>query len=223
MGEEAERAEILNDALELRKLAVGYLHPELPVNVDSAAVGRNYFSRPSAEEYEDNEEAEERARILEETKQFKKLAVDYFHPENRVVEVDLTASGRNYFSRPSAEIEDEEESEERARVLAEAVQFKKFAVDYLHPEKSVVTSDPCASGRNYFTRASAPGQSELAGSQQKSKKQYSIPILPKTKGAPSKGEQSKLAPESEKKTDGVLHKSPSAVMLFGGNDSDMMY
>merc|ERR1711862_33921 len=157
------------------------------------------------------EEAEERARILEETKLFKKLAVDYFHPENRVVEVDPTASGRNYFSRPSAEIEDEEESEERARVLAEAVQFKKFAVDYLHPEKSVVTSDPCASGRNYFTRASAPGQNELAGSQQKSKKQYSVPIFPKTletKGAQGE-QQSKLAPESEKKTDGVLHKSPS--------------
>lgn len=63
--------------------------------------------------------------------------------------------GRNYFSRPSAEQDDLDDIEGRALVLEEMKQLKKLAVDYLRSEKPVVTSDPFATGRNYFTRPSA--------------------------------------------------------------------
>ena len=161
--EAEERARVLAEAKELKKLAVDYNHPELPVvTTDGCACGRNYFSRPSAPEQEDVEEAEERARVLSEAKQLKKLAVDYMHPELPVVTTDSFACGRNYFSRPSApEYEDEEEAEERARILADCAVLKQKAVDYMHPELPVVTTDPYACGRNYFTRYSAPEQEDV--------------------------------------------------------------
>jgi hypothetical protein len=39
-------------------------------------------------------------------------------------------------------------------VLEDMKQLQKLAVDNLHPETPVDTSDPCATGRNYFTRPS---------------------------------------------------------------------
>ena len=161
LEEAKERATILAETQQLKKLAMDYLHPEKPVNTsDLCATGRNYFSRPSAQEYEDECDMEERAQILEDMKQLKKLAIDYLHPEKPVVANDPCAMGRNYFTRASAE-EYEDDAEERSLVIAELKQLKKLATDYHHPEKSVETTDPYAVGRNYFMRASAPEQISL--------------------------------------------------------------
>jgi hypothetical protein len=149
-----EREIILEEMKELKQLALQYRHPERPVEVDPTAFGRNYFARASGDDSEVFEEAEERARILADAAALKKLAVDYMHPEHSVTTTDSFACGRNYFTRPSAPIHDEED-DERAQILAEAAALKKLAVDYLHPERPVVTSDPTACGRNYFSRASA--------------------------------------------------------------------
>ncbi|CAJ1964642.1 unnamed protein product, partial [Cylindrotheca closterium] len=153
---------VLKEARQLKKLAVDYLHPERPVvTTDPFACGRNYFTRPSAPLPEDEEIAAERDLVLKEARQLKKLAVDYLHPERPVVTTDPFACGRNYFTRPSAPLpEDEEIAAERDLVLKEARQLKKLAVDYLHPERPVVTTDPFACGRNYFTRPSAPQYDE---------------------------------------------------------------
>jgi xylose isomerase len=153
-----ERAEILEEAAALKRLAMDYLHPEVGVKATDATVfGRNYFNCPSAPETEDMEEAEERARILAEAAALKKSAVDYLHPEIGVKTTDATIFGRNYFNRYSApETEDEEDAEERARILAEAAALKKSAVDYLHPEVGVTATAGECFGRNYFNRPSAP-------------------------------------------------------------------
>jgi predicted Rdx family selenoprotein len=157
-GEEAaqERELVLADMKHLKRLAVDYLHPEMPVGTsDPFACGRNYFARPSADEYEDEDHMDDRDEILEDMKQLKQLAVDYLHPE-RPVEIDPLASSHCYFNRPSApEQESRDEASERNQVLADARALKQLAVDYLHPERPVVTSDPFACGRNYFSRPSA--------------------------------------------------------------------
>jgi len=154
---EEERERILEEMKELKTTAEWYMHPEKPVSVDPAACGRNFFSRPSAPEYD--EEMEEREQILEEMKQLKTTAEWYMHPE-RPVSVDPTASGRNYFSRPSAPEEEEEDfDEERERILEEMKQLKTTAEWYLHPEKPV-SVDPAACGRNFFSRPSAPEYDE---------------------------------------------------------------
>jgi hypothetical protein len=152
-----ERLQILRDARNLAKVADFFLNPHKSVVTwDPCACGRNYFSRPSAEEYEDESDAEQRELILQEMKQLKQLAVDYMHPEKPVVTSDAFGCARNYFDRPSAEPTcSPEEAEEQARILADAKQLKQLAVDYMHPEKPVKTTHPCACGRNYFTRPSA--------------------------------------------------------------------
>merc|ERR1719410_1653262 len=134
------------------------MHPEKPVAVDSTACGRNFFARPSAPEYEDEEEVDldERDRILEEMKQLKTTAEWYMHPEKPVA-VDATACGRNYFSRPSAPVNEEEE--ERELILEEMKELKATAEQYMHPEKPVAV-DSTACGRNYFNRPSAPEQED---------------------------------------------------------------
>jgi hypothetical protein len=158
--EAEERALIMEETMQLKSLAVDYMHPERPVvTTDFTTFGRNYFSRFSAPEQESVEDAEEHVRILEDVMQLKKLAVDYMHPEQALV---ATCCGRNFFTRASApEQESIEEAEERALVLAEAIQLQKLAVDYLHPERPVVTSDSTATGRNYFDRPSARGHAQM--------------------------------------------------------------
>jgi len=153
-----ERAEILADALALKKAAVDYLHPEIGVkNTDGACFGRNYFNRASAPETEDVEEANERAQILADALALKKSAMNYLHPEVGVIVEDSTVYGRNYFNRPSApETEEDEFADERAEILADALALKQSAIDFLHPEIGVKTTDPTLFGRNYFNRASAP-------------------------------------------------------------------
>eukprot|EP00525_Craspedostauros_australis_P006731 CAMPEP_0198135488 /NCGR_PEP_ID=MMETSP1442-20131203/60615_1 /TAXON_ID= /ORGANISM="Craspedostauros australis, Strain CCMP3328" /LENGTH=566 /DNA_ID=CAMNT_0043796661 /DNA_START=142 /DNA_END=1841 /DNA_ORIENTATION=- len=151
-----ERDDIMEDMMKLKELAIDYMHPEKPVAVDPLASCRNYFDRASAELQESKEEADERARILEDAAALKKLAVDYMHPELPVKTTDPLACGRNYFDRPSAPQQElDEEAEERAQVLADAAALKQLAVDYMHPELPVKTSDPFACGRNYFSRPAA--------------------------------------------------------------------
>ena len=155
-----ERAAILQDALELKKNAVRYLHPELPIEQSAEekmlSSARNYFSRSSGPEQESFEEAEERTRILEDAAALKNHAVRYMHPEVGVKSTDATVFGRNYFNRPSAvEHETEEESKERAQIMADLKALKQAARDYLHPEIGVKTTDATVYGRNYFNRPSA--------------------------------------------------------------------
>ena len=157
-----ERDRILKEMKELKKTAEWYMHPEKPVTVDTTVSGRNYFSRPSAPEYEDDEDdMDERDRILKEMKELKTTAEWYMHPEKPVT-ADPTACGRNYFSRPSAPGYDEDDSEEREQILEEMKQLKTSAEWYMHPEKPV-TVDPTTCGRNYYSRPSAPVQYEDDG------------------------------------------------------------
>jgi len=154
-----ERREILKDAQLLKLHASFHLHPEAPVTSNGNACGRNYFSRPSALEYDSLEEMEERNMILEEAALLKQYATFHLHPELPVKTTDANACGRNYFSRPSAlEYDSLEEMEERNMILEEAALLKQYATFHLHPELPVKTTDANACGRNYFTRASAPEQ-----------------------------------------------------------------
>jgi len=161
--EAEERAVILEETKALKKFATFHLHPEDPVQeTDVNACGRNYFSRPSAVEYLDEDEEQERAKILEETAMLKKYAKFHLHPELPVVSSDLATVGRNYFMRGSApDQESVEDAIERAKILEEAALLKEFAKFHLHPELPVVSSDPNASGRNYFIRGSAPEQESV--------------------------------------------------------------
>ena len=158
-----ERAEILAEAAALKESAMAYMHPEVGViAVDGACFGRNFFNRPSAPETEDAEEAKERAIILAEAASLKKSAVGFMHPEVGVAATDPTVFGRNYFNRPSApETEEDEFTDERAEILAEASALKKLAAEYMHPEVGVTSADGACFGRNYFERPSAPETEDL--------------------------------------------------------------
>jgi len=157
-----EREQILAEMKSLKKLAVDYMHPEIGVKTtDGAVFGRNYFSRHSSPETEDDVSAEAFAELMTETKMLKKLAVDYMHPENGVKDTDGLVFGRNYFSRPSAlETEANELANERAKIRAEMMSLKKLSVDFAHPENGVKVSDGSVSGRNYFNRPTAPETEE---------------------------------------------------------------
>ena len=161
----AERRRILADARALKIYSMVYLHPEkttfnawsLKEGTDPTVFGRNYFNRPSAPETEDDEFADKRAEILEEAASLKQMAIAYLHPEVGVKAEDATLFGRNYFNRYSApETEDKELMDERVAVLADVAALKKLAVNYMHPEVGVMTSDASLFGRNYFNRPSAP-------------------------------------------------------------------
>jgi hypothetical protein len=158
--EEEEATSIRDDAAALKQFAVDYMHPEKPVKAVSEAFGRNYFNRASAEATISREEADERAHILKDARLLKKVAIIYLCPQLPVVSSDPYATGRNFFSRPSAE-EYDSDAEEREQILEDMKTLKKLAVDYLHPEKPVVTSDPYACGRNYFLRPSAEEYEEV--------------------------------------------------------------
>merc|ERR1712161_106289 len=121
---EDERKCILADAKNLKKLAIDYLLPELPVVVTEPNMfGRNYFGRASAPtEYDDDDNflttlsrvregcvvqdmEDERKCILADAKNLNKLAIDYLHPELPVVVNEPNMFGRNYFGRASAPTE----------------------------------------------------------------------------------------------------------------------
>jgi hypothetical protein len=148
----------LAEAAALKKSAADYMHPEVGVtSADGACFGRNYFNRASAPETEEDEDADERAKILAEAAALKKSAADYMHPEVGVTSADGACFGRNYFNRYSApETEEDELAAELAEILAEAAALKKSAADYMHPEVGVTSADGACFGRNYFNRYSAP-------------------------------------------------------------------
>jgi hypothetical protein len=151
---EEERKSVLAEASQLKEAASWYLEPEKPIAVDPTLFGRNYFSRPSAPEQEYVENIEERELILAEVNELKMIADWYRNPEKEVT-VYATACGRNFFTRPSAPFVDEEETEEREEILADAAELLKVAKWYMHPEKPVtVYATEC--GRNFFSRPSAP-------------------------------------------------------------------
>merc|ERR1712127_776714 len=215
-----ERAEILVEVAALKKLAADYMHPEAGVKAtDATLFGRNYFSRASAPEMEDEEDAEERACVLAEAAALKKSAVDYMHPEVGITALDAAQFGRNYFSRPSApEVEDEEDAEERARVLGEAACLKKSAVDYMHPEVGVTTTDATAFGRNYFNRYSVhevDAVKKQADSPESSPDVAAVQNLAAAvKGANLPSTKSTKLSSSDQDI-GVGKKSASTVNLFG--------
>jgi len=153
-----DREIILEEMAELKQVALDFMHPERPVVMDSSLSCRNYFGRASAPEQESYGESEERVRVLVEASSLKKLAVDYAHPELPLAPTDGTASGRSFFSRPSAPGDSYEEAEARDQVLEDAARLKKLAIDYLHPERAVDVSSTTACARNFFSRASAPDQ-----------------------------------------------------------------
>jgi len=152
---EEERERILEEMKQLKTTAEWYMHPEKSVAVDATACGRNYFSRPSAPEYE--EDVEEREQVLADAKELKEVAGWYANPE-QPVKSDGFASARSYFSRPSAP-EQEEDDDDRMQVIAEAKALKEVASWYLQPEKPIAV-DATSFGRNYFTRPSAPEQED---------------------------------------------------------------
>jgi hypothetical protein len=67
--------EVVMQALTLPPCLSPRNNPSVVIS-DAFAMGRNYFSRPSAEQ-EDLDDIQERALVLEDMKQCKKLAVDY--------------------------------------------------------------------------------------------------------------------------------------------------
>jgi hypothetical protein len=95
-----EHAEILADALALKKAAADYMHPEVGVtSIDGAYFGRNCCNRYSAPKVEDVEEANGRARIWTDALAIKKSAVNYMRPEVGVSVTDATVFGYNSFTR----------------------------------------------------------------------------------------------------------------------------
>merc|ERR1719389_1572226 len=110
--------------------------------VYATACGRNFFSRPSAPQFEaDDELEEERLRILADAKQLKEVAGWYANPD-QPVKSDGFATARNYFTRSSAPEQEEDDAEEckkilaeakqeRARIISDGAELKKIAIDYL--------------------------------------------------------------------------------------------
>merc|ERR1711935_1332499 len=88
-------AQVLADVTSLKRLAIDYAHPEIHVSTSEPTVfGRNYFSRPSAVEQEDEGDMKEIAQVLADAASLKRLAVDYTHPEHGVSTTDATTFGR---------------------------------------------------------------------------------------------------------------------------------
>jgi len=104
-AEAEERMLVLQEAALLKQYATFHLHPELPVKTtDANACGRNYFSRPSALEYDSLEEMEERIKILEEAALLEQYATFHLHPELPVKTTE--ACGYNYFFMGTAPEQD---------------------------------------------------------------------------------------------------------------------
>jgi len=159
---EEERERILEEAAELKAVAEWYHTPTKPVvTTDVLACGRNYFVRPSALEYEDNEELDdnERERVLMEAAELKKVADWHLYPEKPIAsDARIILCGRNYYTRPSAQ-KYEGENEERERIFSEMASLKEVADWHLHPEKKIEV-DPASFGRNCFPSSSAPEEDD---------------------------------------------------------------
>ena len=215
-----ERAAILDDAMKLRQTARQYLYPEEGVVTSYApSYGRSYFSRYSAIEQESVEKSDERAAILDDAMKLRQAARQYLQPVESVVSSDATSYGRCYFGRYSAiEQESVEESEEHQNVLNDALALKRLAMDYMHPEVRIVTSDLAACARCYFDSISAVRQDSYEEAEEHHKilvdalnlKILAGLSLPKSKTLPN-------TMELDSKVQNVS-KSYSAVHLYGLDD-----
>jgi hypothetical protein len=218
--ESDERAAILDDAMKLRQTARQYLYPEEGVVTSYApSYGRSYFSRYSAIEQESVEKSDERAAILDDAMKLRQAARQYLQPVESVVSSDATSYGRCYFGRYSAiEQESVEESEEHQNVLNDALALKRLAMDYMHPEVRIVTSDLAACARCYFDSISAVRQDSYEEAEEHHKilvdalnlKILAGLSLPKSKTLPN-------TMELDSKVQNVS-KSYSAVHLYGLDD-----
>ena len=218
--ESEERAAILDDAMKLRQTARQYLYPEEGVVTSYApSYGRSYFSRYSAIEQKSVEKSEERAAILDDVMKLRQAARQYLQPVESVVSSDATSYGRCYFGRYSAiEQESVEESEEHQNVLNDALALKRLAMDYMHPEVRIVTSDLAACARGYFDSISEVRQDSYEEAEEHHKilvdalnlKILAGLSLPKSKTLPN-------TMELDSKVQNVS-KSYSAVHLYGLDD-----
>merc|ERR1712238_436155 len=148
-----KRESILVEATELKKMADWYHNPNQPVVSNGFATGRNYFTRPAAPEYDEDTE-EEHERILADAKELKEVA-EWYHDPSNPLKTNIAVT-RNYFTRPSSLVQDTEYDEQRTKILADALELKHLAIDYLHPEKPVASSSiNCV--RNFFDQPSAKG------------------------------------------------------------------
>merc|ERR1712238_527122 len=148
-----KRESILVEAAELKKMADWYHNPNQPVVSNGFATGRNYFTRPAAPEYDEDTE-EEHERILADAMELKEVA-EWYHDPSKPIKTNIAVT-RNYFTRPSSLVQDTEYDEQRTKILADALELKHLAIDYLHPEKPVASSSiNCV--RNFFDRPSAKG------------------------------------------------------------------
>jgi hypothetical protein len=74
------------------------------------------------------EESEEHQNVLNDALALKRLAMDYMHPEVRIVTSDLAACARCYFDSISAVRQDSyEEAEEHHKILVDALNLKILA------------------------------------------------------------------------------------------------
>jgi len=103
---------------------------------------------------EDGEDEQEDI-FLKDIEMLKLWARYYLHPEDRL-QVDPNTAARCYFTRPSAfvDMDDDTNIEERESILADCALLKSWAKAYLHPE-APVTIDPSTVARCYFNRPSA--------------------------------------------------------------------
>ena len=146
----------------MKQLAKTFLHPEAPIEVDTASMARSYFDRYSAPQQQSLDMMEYIKMVLEDASNLKLNADYYAHPEIGIISYNTIAGARCYFDRYSAnDVEYVEESEERAHILDDAMKLKQAARWYLHPEDKVETRDGCAYGRCYFDRYSAVEQESL--------------------------------------------------------------
>ena len=153
LEEMEERAQILADAKALKDRAVMYAHPELPVEVSAIATARCYFDRASAPEQESLEEMEERAQILADAADLKKMAVLYAHPE-LPIEVSPIATARCFFDRASAPYDAEqiistsaycaELEEEKQQKEKESLEQHMDRLEALAPAATKVKTVPAA-------------------------------------------------------------------------------
>ena len=154
--EEAEEGyRIMEESKILRNYAGDYDHSESPVT--AAGPSRKHVDRLSSVPQERYDKRKERVKVLQDTMLLKQHAVFHLHPELPVTTTDYTATGRNYFDRPSApDQETVEEMEEHDKVINDVALLSLYAKCYLHPELPVEATDPSRCARCYFDRPSAP-------------------------------------------------------------------
>mmetsp|Transcript_11483 Transcript_11483/g.25741 ORF Transcript_11483/g.25741 Transcript_11483/m.25741 type:complete len:157 (-) Transcript_11483:345-815(-) len=131
-----------------------YAHPELPVvTSDPTATARCFYQRASAPEQESLEEMEERAQVLADAADLKKMAVLYAHPE-LPVEVSAVATARCYFDRASAPYDAEQIistsaycaklEEEKQQKEAKSLEQQMERLEALAPAATKVKTVPAA-------------------------------------------------------------------------------